>query len=205
MAARQVKLTWFHVFRKSEELENKSSSSKSTFLAYRWSRETVEGDVTTTILSNFEYEVIKTLPTHTVYTWNETVFPLLSKRILILVGDVMFGIRTCWKWWRGERAQTKTRSRDLRGQNQIEAACTSHSPELGRNCAIILVFWKWFILRAFLFCDFAKTSLRKKATTDFSAWGKNKINKKIPKIRFKKSVYNKTFGFPLSDGGEMPS
>ena len=46
------------------------------------------------------------------------------------------------------------------------------------------------------FCkDFAK----EKTTTEFSAWGKNKINKKIPEIRFKKSVYNKTFGFPLSD------
>lgn len=71
-------LTWFHVFRKSVELENKSSSSKSPFLAYRWSKETVEGDTSTTILSNYEHQVTKTLPTHTVYTWNDTVLRLLS-------------------------------------------------------------------------------------------------------------------------------
>lgn len=52
-------LTWAQVSRKSEALESISSSSKTSFLAYRWSKVTVEEETSTTILLNYEYQVNK--------------------------------------------------------------------------------------------------------------------------------------------------
>ena len=74
-------LTSAHVLRKSVELENKSSSSKISFFAYRWSNVTVEGETSTTILSNYKYQMNKTLPASTVYTWRNTVFSLAVNRV----------------------------------------------------------------------------------------------------------------------------
>ena len=44
-------LTWAHGSRKSGELKNISSSRSASFFAYTWSKETVEGEAFTTILS----------------------------------------------------------------------------------------------------------------------------------------------------------
>ena len=104
------------MLRKSVELESKSSSSKVSFLAYIWSKETVEGDTLTTILSNDEDQVVQSLPTHRVYTWNNTAFSLVVTEILIIETNVVFDNVTCWKRWRGKQVAAILTRRN-RGRN----------------------------------------------------------------------------------------
>lgn len=166
-------LTWVHVSRKSEALENISSSSKTSFLAYRWSKVTVEEETSTTILSNDEYQVYKTLPTTTASTWNKTVFHLLSTGSSNFSNNVMLGIGIYWHVGNGDVASPHNRKlRTLHGIIDVVLIQNILSQALARSRATVTIdpgaFTYWAP------CS-TKALLRERINTSYN-WKIRKIN-----------------------------
>lgn len=97
-------LTWAQVSRKSEALESISSSSKTSFLAYRWSKVTVEEETSTTILLNYEYQVNKPCQQLQLLRGIKTVFHLLSTGSSNFSNNVMLGNVEFWHVGNGDVA-----------------------------------------------------------------------------------------------------